>query len=125
MGGKCLLFLIDGTYGSRDVNGAPHPKWQKEPFCNDWACSIIASQDALAADAVAMDIIIGEWPEFGSLNYCDEYLREAATIPDPPSGTIYKRDGKPIEKPLGLMEHWNNSSERLYKAIDMKYKKLF
>mgnify|MGYP007032351916 FL=1 len=89
LGQKTLLFLIDGTYGSRDVNGAPAPKWQKEPFNGDWACSIIVSQDELACDAVGMDILIGEWPEFGSLNYCDEYLREAASIPNTPSGTVY------------------------------------
>lgn len=29
MGQKALLYLIDGTYGSRDVNGAPNPKWMK------------------------------------------------------------------------------------------------
>lgn len=124
LGGKCLLFMIDGTYGSRDVNGAPAPKWQKEPFNNDWACSIIASQDALAADAVAMDMLIGEWPEFRSLNFCDEYLREAAMIPEVPSGTVYKVNGEPLKEPLGLMEHWNNPSERSYKAIDLKYTKL-
>lgn len=124
MGQKCLLFLIDGTYGSRDVNGAPRPKWRKPPFNGDWACSLIASQDALAADAVAMDLLIGEWPEFRSLNYCDEYLNEAASIPNPPSGTVYKRDGLPITEPLGIMEHWNNPEERKYTAIDMVYKKI-
>ncbi|MDE6341023.1 MAG: DUF362 domain-containing protein [Muribaculaceae bacterium] len=124
LGGKCLLFLIDGTYGSRDVNGAPYPKWQKEPFGGDWACSVITSQDPLAADAVAMDIIIGEWPEFGSLNYCDEYLLEAASIPDVPSGTVYKVNGKPLTEPLGLMEHWNNPEERHYEAIDLIYRKI-
>ena len=122
MGQKCMLFLIDGTYGSRDVNGAPNPKWQKEPFNGDWACSLIVSQDEVACDAVGMDIIIGEWPEFGSLNYCDEYLREAAMIPNAPSGTVYKQDGRPVEKPLGLFEHWN--SEHKYTKIDLKYKKL-
>lgn len=122
MGQKCMLFLIDGTYGSRDVNGAPNPKWQKEPFNGDWACSLIVSQDEVACDAVGMDIIIGEWPEFGSLNYCDEYLREAAMIPNAPSGTVYKQEGKPVEKPLGLFEHWN--SEHKYTKIDLKYKKL-
>ena len=122
MGQKCMLFLIDGTYGSRDVNGAPNPKWQKEPFNGDWACSLIVSQDEVACDAVGMDIIIGEWPEFGSLNYCDEYLREAALIPNAPSGTVYKQDGRPVEKPLGLFEHWN--SEHKYTKIDLKYKKL-
>ena len=56
LGGKTLLYLIDGTYGSRDVNGKPSPKWQKAPFNSEWACSIIASQDPLVVDAVAMPI---------------------------------------------------------------------
>lgn len=124
MGQKALFFLIDGTYGSRDVNGAPNPKWMKEPFYGDWACSLIVSQDELACDAVGMDIIISEWPEFGSLNYCDEYLCEAASIPNTPSGTIYKQDGKPLMQPLGLFEHWNNQKERKYTKIDLKYKKI-
>ena len=124
LGQKCMLFLIDGTYGSRDVNGAPAPKWQKEPFNGDWACSLIVSQDELACDAVGMDILIGEWPEFGSLNYCDEYMREAAMIPNPVSGTVYQQDGKPLTAPLGLMEHWNSQKERKYVKIDLKYIKL-
>ncbi len=122
MGQKCLLFLIDGTYGSRDVNGAPNPKWMKEPFLGDWACSLIASQDGVACDAVAMDIIVNEWPEFQSLNYCDEYLREAASLPNAPSGTVYKQDGKPLQQPLGLFEHWNDKHQ--YTKIDLRYKKL-
>ena len=133
MGQKALFYLIDGTYGSRDVNGAPNPKWMKEPFNGDWACSLIVSQDELACDAVAMDIIIGEWPEFGSLNYCDEYLREAASIPNTPSGTVYKQEGKPLQEPLGLMEHANDgkvsaddpaSFAKKYTKIDLKYKRI-
>ena len=124
MGQKALLFIIDGTYGSRDVNGAPNPKWQKEPFNDDWACSLIVSQDEVACDAVGMDILIGEWPEFGSMNYCDEYLREAALIPNVPSGTVYKQDGKPLTQPLGLFEHWNNQKERKYSKLELKYSKL-
>ncbi len=133
MGQKALLFIIDGTYGSRDVNGAPNPKWMKEPFGGDWACSLIVSQDELACDAVAMDIIIGEWPEFGSLNYCDEYLREAASIPNAPSGTVYKQGGEPLTEPLGLFEHCNSgrvsssdpsSFSRKYTKIDLKYHKI-
>ena len=122
MGGKALLLLIDGTYGSRDVNGAPAPKWQKAPFNGDWACSLIVSQDEVACDAVGMDILINEWPEFGSLNYCDEYLREAASIPNAPSGTVYKQDGKPLTSSLGLFEHWNKDHK--YSKIDLRYKKL-
>lgn len=122
MGGKCMLFLIDGTYGSRNVNGAPNPKWMGEPFNGAWACSIIASQDEVACDAVAMDIIIGEWPEFASLNYCDEYLVEAASIPNTPSGTVYKQGGKTLSEPLGLFEHKNKDGQ--YTKIDLKYVKL-
>lgn len=123
LGGKTLLYLIDGTYGSRDVNGQPAPKWQKEPFCNDWACSLIASQDPLAVDAVAMDLLISEWPEFGSFNFCDEYLLEAATLPATNSGTTYdpERDGKPLAAPLGLFEHCG--PDRSYTAIDLQYVK--
>ncbi len=121
LGGKCLLYLIDGTYGSRDVNGKPHPKWEKEPFNGQWACSIIMSQDPLACDVVGMDLLIYEWPRFGSFNYCDEYLREAAMIPNPVSGTTYdpERDGKPVTAPLGLMEHWNKEHKRT--KLDMRY----
>ena len=122
LGQKTLLFLIDGTYGSRDVNGAPNPKWMKEPFNGDWACSLIVSQDEVSCDAVGMDIIINEWPEFGSLNYCDDYLREAASIPNAPSGTVYRQDGKPLEKSLGLFEHWN--AEHKYTKIDLRYMKI-
>lgn len=124
LGGKCLLYLIDATYGSRDVNGAPYPKWQKMPFNNEWCCSIIASQDPLACDAVGMDLLISEWPEFGSFSFCDEYLREAASLPNAPSGTVYKTNGKAIERPLGLFEHWNNGKDKKYTKIDMVYKKL-
>lgn len=124
LGGKTLLYLIDGTYGSRDVNGKPAPKWQKAPFNNDWACSIIASQDPLAVDAVAMDMLISEWPEFGSFNFCDEYLLEAATIPNTNTGTTYdpERDGKPLTQPLGVFEHCDK--ERRYTKIDLKYVKM-
>lgn len=119
LGGKCLLFLIDGTYGSRDVNGKPSPKWQKAPFNDEWACSLILSQDPLAGDAVAMDMIIKEWPEFGSLNYCDEYLLEAATIPHTNSGTVYMQNGKPLTHPLGLFEHCDK--EGRYTKLDLQY----
>lgn len=123
LGKKCLLFLIDGTYGSRDVNGPPAPKWQKAPFNNEWCCSIIVSQDPLACDVVGMDLLIHEWPEFGSFNFCDEYLREAATIPNPATGVVYdpERDGQPLTAPLGRMEHADQN--RRYTTLDVVYVK--
>lgn len=119
LGQKCLLFLIDGTYGSRDVNGKPFPKWQKAPFNGEWACSIIVSQDPLACDAVGMDLLMREWPEFGSMNYCDEYLVESATIPSTPSGTVYKQGGKALTKPLGLFERCGKDGK--YVKLDLQY----
>ena len=126
LGGKCMLFLIDGTYGSRDVNGKPSPKWEKAPFNGEWCCSILMSQDPLAVDSVGLDMLAGEWPEVGSLPYCDTYLVEAASLPNPPSGTVYdpEQDGKVLDAPLGLHEHWNNPIERKYTAIDLIYKKI-
>ena len=124
LGGNCLLFLIDGTYGSRDVNGAPNPKWESAPFNGNWACSVIMSQDALAGDSVALDLLCSEWPEVSSLAYCDLYLVEAASIPDTPSGTVYdpEDDGEPLSAPLGITEHWNAKHE--YKAIDLVFKQI-
>ncbi|MCR5714846.1 MAG: DUF362 domain-containing protein [Bacteroidales bacterium] len=122
LGQKTLLFLLDGTYGSRHVNGKPSPKWQKAPFNNEWCCSIIVSQDEVACDAVGMDLLIKEWPEFESLSYCDEYLLEAASLPNPPSGTAYVQDGKPLDKPLGLMEHSDSNGN--YTKLELIYKKI-
>lgn len=124
LGGKCLLYLIDGTYGSRDVNGPPSPKWQKEPFNGDWACSLLLSQDPLAVDSVGLDILQTEWPEVDALSFSDSYLVEAATIPESPSGTQYdpEQDGSSLDRPLGLHEHWNR--DRQYQYIDLIYKKL-
>ena len=120
MGAKCLLFLIDGTYGSRDVNGKPQPKWQKAPYNDEWCCSLIASQDGVACDAVAMDMIIREWPDFRSLPWADEYLNEAASIPVPKSGTTYdpEGDGKPLTQPLGLFEHADGNGH--YTKLDLQ-----
>lgn len=49
---------------------------------------------------------------------------EAALIPAPPSGTVYKVGGKPLTEPLGLMEHCNNPIDRKYTAIDLLYRRL-
>jgi hypothetical protein len=36
LGEKTMLFLIDGLYGAKLVNGEPTPKWQMAPFNNHW-----------------------------------------------------------------------------------------
>lgn len=115
LGGKTMLFLIDGLYGSMDVNGAPSGKWKMTPFNNDWPCSLFASQDGVAIDAVGIDFLSSEFPAMPDVDYCDMYLVEAAMADRPLSGTVYdpERDGTPL-KSLGVLEHWNNPVDKSY-----------
>jgi hypothetical protein len=115
LGEKTMLFLIDGIYGSKLVNGVPAPKWQMAPFNNNWACSLLASQDPVAIDAVGLDFLRSEWPDAPDMAFSDQYLIEAALSDNPPSGTKYdpQRSGAKA-KSLGVMEHWNNATEKKY-----------
>ena len=114
LGGKTMLYLIDGFYGAKAVNGIPTPKWKMKPFNGNWACSLLASQDAVAIDAVALDFISNEWPDAPDMNYADSYLLEAAKVENAPSGTTYNPDRETKLKSLGVMEHWNNSENKQY-----------
>lgn len=115
LGGKTILYLIDGFYGAKAVNGLPKPKWEMKPFNGNWPCSLLASQDPVAIDAVALDFISNEWPDAVDMNYADEYLLEAAKANNPPSGTIYdpENDGTKLNS-LGVLEHWNSTSDKQY-----------
>lgn len=115
LGEKTMLFLIDGLYGSKLVDGPPKPKWKMQPFNGGWPCSLFASQDGVAIDAVGVDFISSEWPDALDIDYADAYLVEAALANDPPSKTKYdpERDGIPCIS-LGVLEHWNNATEKKY-----------
>jgi sugar lactone lactonase YvrE len=121
LGGKTLLVLIDGLYGGRSWDSEPI-KWNMAPFNNDWPSSIFLSQDQVAADSVAFDFMDNEWnAAVGTLNGypqysgTDDYLQEAALVPNPPSGTNYdpNNDGGLTES-LGVHEHWNNATDKQY-----------
>jgi hypothetical protein len=120
IGGKTLLFMIDGLYGGKHALGYPQNlprKWRMEPFNNDWPSSIFVSQDPVAIDSVAFDFLITEWPEANGPAHAaaDDYLHEAADANNPPSGTFYdpENDGIPVES-LGVHEHWNNPVDKQY-----------
>ena len=115
LGGKTMLFLIDGLYGAKLVNGIPTPKWQMAPFNNNWPCSLFASQDGVAIDAVGLDFIRSEWPDALDIKFSDQYLIEAAQANNPPSKAAYdpERDGSRLAS-LGVMEHWNNANDKKY-----------
>jgi hypothetical protein len=115
LGEKTMLFLIDGIYGSKDVNGIPTPKWEMDPFNNNWPGSLFVSQDGVAIDAVGLDFLSSEFPGMIDISYADSYLVEAAMADNPPSKTFYDPERDNIRcKSLGVMEHWNNSHEKKY-----------
>lgn len=115
LGEKTMLFMIDGIYGSKDVNGIPTPKWKMEPFNNNWPGSLFVSQDGVAVDAVGLDFLSSEFPGMIDISYADSYLIEAAMADNPPSKTFYDPERDNIRcKSLGVMEHWNNMREKKY-----------
>ncbi|MCJ7449253.1 MAG: DUF362 domain-containing protein [Bacteroidales bacterium] len=115
LGDKTMLFLIDGIYGSKLVNGVPAPKWKMEPFNNSWACSLLASQDPVAIDAVGLDFLRCEFPDAPDMAFSDQYLIEAALADNPPSKVKYDpQRNKASISSLGVMEHWNNAKEKKY-----------
>jgi len=117
LGGKTILFIIDGFYGARSQDGPPliKDRWRMAPFNNRWCSSLFASQDGVAVDAVGIDFLRAEWPDLADIAYTEKYLVEAALADNPPSGTFYdpERDGTRL-KSLGVMEHWNNAAEKKY-----------
>lgn len=123
LGGKTVLYLIDGLYGGYYWEGTPY-KWNMSPFNGDWPSSLFASQDPVAIDSVAYDFLREEWPNVvedgqsgpgGLEGGAQDYLHEAALAHDPPSGTFYdpENDGMAMAS-LGVHEHWNNPEDKQY-----------
>ena len=115
LGAKTMLFLIDGVYSNKFVNGIPASKWSLAPFNSNWPCSLFASQDGVAIDAVVLDFALAEWPDAPDMMYSDYSVNESALADHPPSGTFYdpERDGTRLTS-LGASEHWNNSTDKKY-----------
>lgn len=132
LGEKTMLFLIDGIYGNKFVNQVPASRWALEPFNGSWPCSLFASQDGVAIDAVVLDFALAEWPDAPDMKYSDFSVNESALADNPPSGTVYdpERDGTRLTS-LGVSEHWNNPTDKKYsrnlntgKGIELIYKKI-
>ena len=148
LGGKTVLFLMDGLYcGRRHLSFPqhfPHPPFNNkmEPYENpDWPASILASQDGVALDSVALDILFSQSqnnigadgkPRMAIRENASSYLKEMASPNPSPSGIVYKVNGQPIES-LGVHENWNNDTDRQYsrnldpvngKGIELVYRKV-
>ena len=111
---KNLIFLLDALWGTDYEQDKPL-KFQMAPFNNSWPCSLFASQDGVAIDAVGLDFLRSEWPDMVDIAFSDQYLIEAALANNPPSKTVYdpEKDGTHIAS-LGIMEHWNNTKDKKY-----------
>jgi uncharacterized protein (DUF362 family) len=114
LGGKTLLFLVDGFYGSDNAITAV---LRFRSFGTNWTASVLASQDPLAIDSVVVDILRNEPLMASNITGqgVDNYLHEAAQAGNPPSGTFYDPGvtGTRLTT-LGVHEHWNNATNRLY-----------
>lgn len=115
LGEKTMLYLIDGIYGNKFVDGIPEFKWDLAPFNNTWPNSLFASQDPVALESVVLDFALTEWPDAPDMMYSDHAMEEMALANDPPSGIVYdpERDGTTLES-LGVTEHWNNPIDKQY-----------
>jgi hypothetical protein len=116
-GGKTLLCLIDGLYPGVHPSGNAPLKFSMPPFNGQWASSLLASQDPVAIDSVALDFLRAEWKDYPRMSGADDYLHEAALADNPPSGTFYDPDHAANTTRLGSLgvhEHWNNPQEKQY-----------
>ena len=84
LGGKTLLYLIDGLYAGKHARERAPRKWNSPPFNGDWSSSLLASQDPVAIDAVGFDFLWTEWDDGPHKSGTNDYLIEAA-LADKPS----------------------------------------
>jgi len=117
LGGKTLLYLIDGLYAGKHAKERAPRKWSSAPFNGDWSSSLFASQDPVAIDSVGFDFLWTEWDDAPHRSGTNDYLVEAALADDPPSGIFYDPDHKGNVSrlaSLGVYEHWNNPTDKQY-----------
>lgn len=132
LGGKTVLYLVEGIYSNKFVDGVPESKWKLSPFNNAWPGSLFASQDPVAIESVVLDFALTEWPDAPDMMYSDHAMEEMALAGHPPSGVTYdpERDGTKLTS-LGVAEHWNNPVDKKYSrnlktgnGIELVYKKI-
>ncbi|MGA7340580.1 MAG: DUF362 domain-containing protein [Terracidiphilus sp.] len=129
LGGKTILYMLDGLYCARrhmsyplHFPNAPFHN-RVEPYENtDWPSSILASLDGVALDSVGLDILYSQTknnvdesghPRIMIRANAEDYLAEESLAGNPPSGTAYRQNGRPVTS-LGVFEHWDNEENRQY-----------
>lgn len=125
LGGKTMLYIIDGLYGMATNVGdpqSPRDRW-KRLFNGEWSASYLMSQDPVAIDSVGLDFLVAEFQgelgfsgakQFpkGAIKNCDNYLLEAARGTNEKLGAY--RPNRTATSSLGTHEHWNNPKDKQY-----------
>ena len=116
VGQKTLLYFVDAVVTTAGQNATLTQAMRWETMGNQFPCSIFMSQDPIAIDSVCLDFLLSE-PNMKIVAEApmDNYLIEAATVPNPPSDTVYKDGhGNPITESLGVHEHWYDAKSKEY-----------
>lgn len=112
LGGKTMLYMLDGIYSAEHNEGNV---FRFASLGDDWASSLLVSQDPVAIDSVGLDILSAEPKATQVRGNADNFLHEAAQAAKPPSGTLYRpAKDTPALACLGVHEHWNNATDRKY-----------
>lgn len=124
LGGKTMLYIVDGLYGMQTNVGEPQERdrWRRL-FNGEWSASYFMSQDPVAIESVCLDFLWSEfkeelgysgakWFPKGSSFNCDNYLIEAANGVNAKLGA-YRPNGVKVGS-LGTQEHWNNATDKQY-----------
>ena len=123
VGGKTVLYLLDALICAPSEGAsisADNSRWRQAPFNGDYTSSVFVSQDPVAIDSVGADFLMNE-PAVTERNGAlrnnpsvENYLHEAGLVANAPSGTVYTDSQGHMVTNLGVHEHWNNSTEKLY-----------
>lgn len=122
LGGKTVLYMLDALICApsegASITGS-NAKWQQTPFDGNYTSSIFVSQDPVAIDSVGADFLVNE-PAVTNHNSAvgvhtvENYLHEAGLVAEAPSGTAYTDGNGGRVTNLGVHEHWNNQTEKIY-----------
>ena len=122
LGGKTVLYMLDALICAPSEGAsitAENSKWQQAPFNGDYTSSIFVSQDPVAIDSVGADFLNNEPTITGNNRSAaditnENYLHEAGLVGKAPSGTSYTDGNGHAVTNLGVHEHWNNATQKLY-----------
>lgn len=118
-----MLYMLDALICATSEGASitqETARWRQAPFDRNYTSSVFVSQDLVAIDSVGADFLINEpavTEHNGALRdnpNVENYLHETGMVHYAPSGNVYYNgNGEMVEK-LGVHEHWNNSSEKMY-----------